>query len=313
MHAIGFGPRFAVERGARGRAAFDFSGGVLPPGAQFARASAASAYDASGALVSVAADVARFDHDPATHAARGLLLEDAATNLVSHSADWSDAYWSKVGVAAIPASLIESTATGPHLVRQVSGDISYAVGQATTVSVIARERSGSAKRYLLLSLSTTPYFAGPASAIFDLAAGTAVASYATAGLRPAGGGAWLCWLTGVPVGAGSGQQVIARLTTAPDTTTSYTGDGASGLDVGRIQIERGSVATSRIATAAGPATRAADTLTLDWRSHGVPDGTAGVRYIFDDGSTQDVATAVTGGSAVVPALARPWLRGAHTL
>ena len=61
-------------------------------------------------------------------------------------------------------------------------------------------------------------------------------------------------------------------------------------------------------------TRAADTLVLDWRSRGVGDGTIGVRYGFDDGSTQDVAAVVAGGMATVPTtLARRWIRRVQKL
>jgi hypothetical protein len=53
---------------------------TYPTGWAFNRASAGWNFDATGTLVQAAADVPRFDHDPATLACRGILLEEARTN-----------------------------------------------------------------------------------------------------------------------------------------------------------------------------------------------------------------------------------------
>lgn len=53
---------------------------TYPPGWAFNRTTAGWCFDATGTLVQVAADTPRFDHDPATLACRGLLLEEARTN-----------------------------------------------------------------------------------------------------------------------------------------------------------------------------------------------------------------------------------------
>ncbi len=308
MHAIGFGPRFAVNRGGA-HTVFDFSGGVLPPGAALARASVATCYDASGAIVSVAADGARFDHDPVTGALRGLLIEPAATNTLARSTDWSDGYWLKTGLSASAGVLIETVASGGHAVRQTIGDTGFTAGQAVSLSAIASERGGSAKRYLLLVIGAAPSFSASTFAIFDLAHGVVTASgNCTAAAYPAGGGAWLCVASATPVASAAGQQIALRLNASATAIVGYGGDGTSGLNVSHIQIEAGAVATSRIVTGAGAGSRAADVLTLDWRSRGVGDGTIAVRYGFDDGSSQDATLVVVGGTASVPAtLARRWL------
>lgn len=296
MHAIGFGARFAMGGGAAPGTLFDFSLGVLPPGARLARGSAATCHDANGTIVAVAADVARFDRDPVTGARRGLLIEPAATNLIARSTDWTDPYWTSATLSVKPGALIETAASGTHVVRQAIGDISYTAGQSVSVSAIVGERSGSAKRYLLITLGTAPTFGGVTYALFDIASGTAVtAGSCIAGIYPAGGGARLCVLTATPVAAAAVPGI-------------YTGDGTSGLNVTHLQIEAGAVASTRIVTGAGAATRAADVLTLDWRSRGVADGPIGVRYGFDDGSTQDATLIVAGGVATVPVtLARRWI------
>ncbi len=69
----------------------DFVNDVFTPGGfgsviTFARASAATYFDATGALQTAAADAPRLDHDPVTLARRGLLIEGARTNLFLNSA-----------------------------------------------------------------------------------------------------------------------------------------------------------------------------------------------------------------------------------
>ena len=54
--------------------------GMLPQGATLTRSTTGTRYDASGALEMVAINGARFDYDPFTLAARGLLIEPARTN-----------------------------------------------------------------------------------------------------------------------------------------------------------------------------------------------------------------------------------------
>jgi hypothetical protein len=53
---------------------------TYPAGWVFNRTTAGWCFDATGTLAQVAADTPRFDHDPATLACRGLLLEEARTN-----------------------------------------------------------------------------------------------------------------------------------------------------------------------------------------------------------------------------------------
>lgn len=54
--------------------------------ATFARASVANYRDSTGAVISAAADEARIDRDPSTLAVRGLLIEEARTNVLLNSA-----------------------------------------------------------------------------------------------------------------------------------------------------------------------------------------------------------------------------------
>ncbi len=92
---------------------------------------------------------------------------------------------------------------------------------------------------------------------------------------------------------------------------TFTGNGADSVLVWGAQLETGTRATSPIETTTAAATRAADVLTLNWGLLGVGDGTITVRYTFDDNSTQDVATTISGGTSIVPTnLNRPHIKSA---
>ena len=64
----------------------DFTTGTLDPSITFTRASTATYFDVTGTLQTAAINAPRFDYDPVTHAARGLLIEEARTNLLLNSA-----------------------------------------------------------------------------------------------------------------------------------------------------------------------------------------------------------------------------------
>lgn len=188
----------------------------------------------------------------------------------------------------------------------------HVAGEAFTISVIASERAGSAKRFMVLASAAVALFGTAPFAVFDLASGvvSTVSTNVVAGIEAAPGG-WLCWLVATPTGSGFGLIDVRLSNAATALGPTYVGDGVSGLNVSHIQIETGAGATSRIPTGAAAVTRAADVLTLGWGARGVADGVVTVRYGFDDGSVQDVATTVSGGTAVVPVtLARARVRRA---
>jgi hypothetical protein len=66
--------------GNAGGIAFDFRSGALDPRISFTRASAAWYFDSTGNLVQASTNEPRFDYDPATLQARGLLVESSRTN-----------------------------------------------------------------------------------------------------------------------------------------------------------------------------------------------------------------------------------------
>ncbi len=71
-----------------------FSAWLSGAGGSFTRASAATRVNEAGLLESVGNNVPRFDYDPVTLAARGVLLEGARSNLCLYSEQFNNAAWS---------------------------------------------------------------------------------------------------------------------------------------------------------------------------------------------------------------------------
>lgn len=309
MTTFGFGPSLAVRQRRTVSAVFDFAG-TMPADATLTRASAGTRFDATGSLVGAAANVARFDYDPATLALRGLLIEGAATNLLLSSEAFDGAAWPNAGssvtanAAVSPAGtttadkLAESSGTGQHRTQQT---IATTAGQAYGYSLFvkAAERSS-----VWLRLSGASVYA---AATFDLNLGTVSGATGTAAIMPLAGGWWRLAVSGVADAAST----IAYLNLADAGGNSgYTGTVGSGLLVWGAQCETGAV-SSYVATAGAAVSRSPDVAMLGWGGSGVPDGTPTVRYTFDDGSTQDVTTTIASGTAAVPTtLARARLRRA---
>ncbi|WP_230683674.1 hypothetical protein, partial [Streptococcus pneumoniae] len=67
----------------------DFTRGVLDSRLTFTRASGATYIGTDGLLQLAASGAPRFDYDPIKLACRGLLIEEARTNLAATSRSWA--------------------------------------------------------------------------------------------------------------------------------------------------------------------------------------------------------------------------------
>jgi len=250
----------------------DFAGGASTAQLTCARASPAECFGPDGLAVVVAPNVPCIDHDPATGQRLGLWVQQDQSNVLLHSRDYSQAAWTRSDATPALAGgqapdggtgwvLTEGAAAGVwHGITQALGAISNA-DVAYWVELRARARSAA-----LLHLGN-----GLASGVYawvDLATGTVTTaptdtvdfSGTWAEIRPLGRGWYRCVIGGRKGAVNTVCQ--PHLIIVKDGSSVYTGDGASGLEVGRSQMSFGRFAGHHIATGAATATRVADQLTL---------------------------------------------------
>jgi hypothetical protein len=214
----------------------------------------------------------RFDFDPVTLAARGLLIEEQRTNLLQRSEEFDNGSWTKTGGSVTPNSItapdgsvtadlfVENSSLTSH---RVSQNASITSGIAYTLSVFAKAGS---RTFLQLFFSSTE-FGAQAFANFDLSTGVAgtIGSSTVATITSAGGGWYRCSISATATATGASSASLIQLITSSTAARNenYTGDGTSGLYLWGAQLEAGSFATSYIPTLASTVTRSADVATVN--------------------------------------------------
>lgn len=217
-------------------------------------------YNPGAAPTSAAYYGPRFDYDPVTLAAKGLLIEEQRTNLPLYSEQFENVYWNKANssVTANAAvspdgstnadKLVENTATSTHTigVTLIAGSAVYTYSvyvKAAGRSVIRfRDSVNGVDGYFNLNTATSPSGTGVNRAITSV-----------------GNGWYRCTMTSSA--AITNPEFGVRLATAVGTE-NYTGDGTSGVYLYGAQIEAGAFATSYIPTVASQVTRSADVATM---------------------------------------------------
>ena len=253
------------------RMALDFTTGVLDPRVTVTRAlDTATRVNASGFIETVNANLPRFDYDPVTLAAKGLLIEETRANLLLQSEEFGNAPWVPTNQTVTPNSttspsntatadtLNEGTGTGSHNIGQ-----NFSSTSGVSYAFSAYFKNGDA-RYLQL------FFGGGghgfnAFANFDLQTGTVgtVGSSATASIVNAGNGWYRCVIvaaaTATTVNA-SVQIAIVRSSTSA-RAENFTGTNKFIYAWG-AQLEAGAFPTSYIPTTTTSLTRNADVVSM---------------------------------------------------
>lgn len=218
----------------------------------------------------------RFDYDPVTLAPRGLLIEEARTNLLTYSGAVGGTSWSASNATPTLNSILapdgtttatlitENTAATPHA---IFGTSSTLTATAHTASVYIKAGT---RRYVSVRGETTAVSVY-AWVTLDTQTGSlsANASVTSASAVNAGNGWWRVIMTwaNTQVAATGANMVIAGsdVATAPATSStlgnSYTGTSATFYAWG-AQLEAGGFATSYIPTVASTVTRNADVATM---------------------------------------------------
>ena len=217
-------------------------------------------------LQTAASGEARFDHDPVTGESKGLLIEEARTNLITRSEAFDSSYWTKLNASVQSGSahvapdgtlsafkFSESMATGQHVLYRGS-----LLSQGTEATGSAFVKAGE-KTFVLLS----SVFGSGANAIYDLSNGTVTvtgnATTATT-IEHIGNGWYRCSFTWTTTGTTEGFGVyLLEDNNDPDASDlNYTGDGFSGIHVWGTQLEAGGFPTSYIKTVSTTVTRSSE-------------------------------------------------------
>lgn len=235
--------------------------GRVDPRIECTRASSATCFGPDGHLRTVAANVPRIDYDPATGKCLGLLVEEARTNLLTHSATFSSSTWIKtrsiISAATVIApdgisfaeKLSEDTQNGAHYIYK---NASFTVGSIYTLSIFAKKSERSVINISSGGTSGT-------NTLFDISAGTVLSAgnNASANIRKCGEDWFLCSISFSATNAGSQTCVIGI-----GDNAGYQGDGVSGVYAWGAQLEVGSFPTSYIPTEGVAVTRATDVLQI---------------------------------------------------
>jgi hypothetical protein len=217
----------------------------------FTNSSPAWGFNSSGVLVQPAANVPFIEYDPATGAALGWRIWGLVLNSVVRSEEFDNASWSKSNVtitannavaptgATTADKLVETTANAAHLVWQSRA----AQNETVTFSVFCKAAE---RTHVQLELSN--FATAAIAAVFNLSTGTVVslgaanADYTNplAGVINCGGGIYRCFLTATKGTANNNN--IPTITLHNGTTTSYAGNGTSGIHIFGAQVNPGPLA-----------------------------------------------------------------------
>lgn len=252
---------------------------ILMWGGQIEARSTATAYTATTTqpitnyipvLLTAGGNQARFDCNPTTGESLGLLIEEARTNFVTYSQDFSNAIWNKVRTTLYVNTVVapDGTLTGDFFTTngtagtKIVYELSVTTPAANSIytgSVFVKNNgssglfkiemgSGSNNGQGTFNLSTGVV------GTFTIS-GTVTASSGT--ITSVGNGWYKCTLTITHGPSWSGATNIAFYDESSQTASTVT-----GMSIWGAQVEAGSFATSYIATTSASATRTADNASM---------------------------------------------------
>jgi len=256
------------------------------PRISFTRASGATRVNQVGLVETVGVNVPRFDYDPVTKAAKGLLIEESRTNLFLRSEEFDSAAWNKPGSTITANAIVapDGILTGDKIVatNTLGGhQLNYTISQSgsQTLSVYAKKGEYS---HLYLAFFTGSSF----TTWFNLDSGTVgtVESSTTTSITALPDGWYKCSIT-----RNQSTTVAVIGVSNADNVNSYTGDGVSGIYLWGAQLEVGAFPTSYIPTTSATVTRAADIATIGGNDFKAFYNSSEGSFLFEGTQSQPVA------------------------
>lgn len=279
-------PSFALTATERvlPKLALDFTTASLDPRVTFTRAgNTATVVNSIGFVAGINADLPRFDFTPTTLVCKGLLIEEARTNVLTYSSQLDNVIWIKSGtnttgtppyidVAVSPDNtqnadkLIENTGTSVHIFFQT-----FVAATGSTTYTWSTFVKAAGRTFFMLESSKVGMTTF--QSVFNLTTGALVFTSATsATITPHQNGWYRVTHTFTTDATLAGLNCVLKLHNG--STGFYTGDGVSGVFAWGAQLEVGAFATSYIPTEATAVTRNADVATMtgtnfsDWYNAG---------------------------------------------
>jgi len=212
---------------------------------------------------------ARFDHDPATGASKGLLIEESRTNLITRSEEFNDAVWTpaRASVSATQVASPTGTITADKIIVDTSASNNHRIDRAsvtlTTNTVYTFSVFVKASEYSGFAIGVNPV--APVIGVqFDLT-GSGSVTLQAAGyvgtIQDVGNGWFRCRATFTSDVLATSHRIYIYVG-QNGTTFTYTGDGTSGIFLWGAQLEAGAFPTSYIPTTSGTAARSADVCSI---------------------------------------------------
>lgn len=221
------------------------TGDILDPRVTFTRASAGTRVNAAGLIESVAIDVPRFDYHPVSHAPKGLLVEDARTNIALYAQDLRT-------TAEAGGARPWSIAGGTNSVAANAGIGPDGAMTASKITLAGVDYSGRAQSLTLAAATayTVSFYIKRLSGSGNGRVEIAGASVIAGNMSFTATSEWQrITLTATSTGAGT-----AAISIYPEYDVARTGEYL----IWGVQAETGAFATSYIPTVASAVTRSAD-------------------------------------------------------
>ena len=239
----------------------DGSSGIYIADAQLNDGSSALAYYDTTAS---AYNAPRFDYDPVTLAAKGLLVEESRANLLLYSNDWSNAVWAKTNITRTAAAALGPDGTFSMTKLEATASAGTSCSQAVvatatshTYSIYVKQGSAAtdANSFLVFNTTTATVLA---QLTVNYATGVITQTVGTGATAVNSGNS--IWRIIIPVTSGItiGNSIFCYscFAGAPETAGEF-------AYASQAQFEAGAFATSVIPTVASQVTRAADVASVN--------------------------------------------------